>query len=255
MLALRTSYAQSIAQRFFNRDVPRFTYDGERLSEAAYRKLTTDGFDAVALDVDGARLRGISRSPLKKDAPWVVFFAGNGPALLAEARAFTLAIAPTRAFGVVTFAYRGFDGSTGSSSRATLLADAMAAYDHVRTRNRHVHIVGFSLGAMSAAHLAATRAPLTVSLLAPFTTIAIGPRSPFGRLLPGDRYSLLPSLTYPLAPVSVAHGDVDTVLPMSMGHEVAARVGTQLFEVEGTGHNDLLRDHRLIKWLRARVEK
>ena len=67
---------------------------------------------------DGARLRAISRSPLKKDAPWVVFFAGNGPALLAEARAFTLSLAPTRAVGVVTFAYRGFDGSTGSSSRA-----------------------------------------------------------------------------------------------------------------------------------------
>ena len=153
---------------------------------------------------------------------------------------------------VVVPEYRGYAGLGGTPGYEGSQDDARAAYALVRDTLAvpagRVTLYGHSLGAAIAAALAAEVAPRALLLESPFTSIrAMGaylltPRVPaLWRLiarLHWDTEALVAGLE---APVWVAHGARDGVIPARMGAAVhaAARVKGRLLVVPGAGHNDV----------------
>ena len=149
--------------------------------------------------------------------------------------------------------YRGYAGLGGTPSYEGSRRDALATYALVRTRlgvdARRIVFYGHSLGTAVAAELAAEHPPARLILVAPFTsardmaramvTPAVAVLWPFIGRVAFDTRARVASLN---VPVSVAHGDRDGVIPLSMGVAVhaAARVKGDLLVVRGAGHSDLV---------------
>jgi pimeloyl-ACP methyl ester carboxylesterase len=213
---------------------------------------------------EGVALRGLSRPPRAPARPWILFYQGNSnDRQLGEGQQFLEALAQGDDLGLAVVAWRGYDGSPGKPSGANLLSDAEAIYRWARTSARGpVHLIGFSLGTLPAAYVAARdpAAPASVALLAPFTQIQMVHPRAFARSLLADRLDEVPDLAHlgsarPQVPALVLHGDADPVLPVEMGRAAAAAVGTsaRLVVLPGAGHAELLGDARALRELRLHL--
>jgi fermentation-respiration switch protein FrsA (DUF1100 family) len=148
--------------------------------------------------------------------------------------------------------YRGYSGLSGAPDYVGSQRDARAALRVAREQlgvdsSRLVYF-GHSLGSAVAAELAAEHPPAALILLAPFSSARDMARAmpglPLGALWPTigrvhfDTRERVAALR---APVFVAHGDRDMVVPIWMGRDVyaAARVKGGLLLVRGAGHNDV----------------
>jgi pimeloyl-ACP methyl ester carboxylesterase len=248
------------------RGTPHFAYWTVPLSQSDCDALgARPRWRARSLELEGGVvLRGLERRPdgtspaspgrgRDTGAPWILFFPGNSPALLAEAQRFLDALVAEREWGAVVWAYRGFAGSGGQPSPNVLADDGWTAAEHLtRTegvRHDRIHLVGFSLGtsvatAVSARAAAASFASIT--LLAPLTEIDVRPA---GWWFGAHRYETLSHLAGMAGPTLVVHGGADAVLPPEGGRLIAARLGAhaRYVEVTGAGHVDLLQDPRAIE--------
>jgi uncharacterized protein len=153
---------------------------------------------------------------------------------------------------VVLPEYRGYDGITTPPSYASSALDARAALELVRD-SLHVspdHIVyfGHSLGTAVAAELTAVATPRALVLQAPFSTArAMAARmflpglTTFWRVISRVHFDTVARVHALHAPVWVAHGDRDLIIPVRMGREVydAAAQRGDLLIVHGAGHNDV----------------
>lgn len=204
----------------------------------------------LALDVPGARLSMLRLSV--PQARGVVFYLhGNAGSLQ---RWFTdLDFYRQAGFDLVMMDYRGFGKSSGRiESQPQLLDDVRAAWARVAGdyRGRRVVLVGRSLGSGLAAALAAdlakagTPADLTV-LISPYTSM---------RALAAEQYPwapVAPLLRYPLptgewlarvpdAPLLIAHGDADALIPVAHARALHAQHrGSQLVVVAGGTHSNV----------------
>lgn len=148
--------------------------------------------------------------------------------------------------------YRGYDGIAGPSTYATSAHDARAALTYVRDT---LHVppsntvyFGHSLGTAIAAELAAVQTPRSLVLQSPFSSAkAMAARmflpglTLFWRLVSRVHFDTIAHVHELDAPVWVAHGDRDIIIPVAMGRDVfaAAKVPGQLLIVHGAGHNDV----------------
>jgi fermentation-respiration switch protein FrsA (DUF1100 family) len=148
--------------------------------------------------------------------------------------------------------YRGYGGLTGTPSYEASQRDARAAWRAAREQlavdSSRIALYGHSLGTAVAAELAAEHAPAALVLLAPFTSardMARGlPFLPLAALwgtIGRVRFDTRAKVAALDAPVSVAHGDRDLVIPVRMGRAVyaSARKKGELLVVPGAGHNDV----------------
>jgi len=131
--------------------------------------------------------------------------------------------------------------------------DARAALEYVRdtmhVAPEQLSYFGHSLGTAIAAELAAFAPPKTLILQAPFSSaLAMGRRmfvpgvGLFWRFVSRVHFDTIERVRASVAPVWVAHGDNDFVIPVRMGREVfaAAAHKGELLIVHGAGHNDLV---------------
>lgn len=153
---------------------------------------------------------------------------------------------------VVIPEYRGYDRATGAPTYAASSLDARAAFLFVRDT---LHIApsnmvffGHSLGSAIATELAAAETPRALVLQSPFSTArAMAARmflpglTFFWRLVSRVHFDTIARVSGLKAPVWVAHGDRDIIIPVRMGREVfdAAAVKGELLIVPGAGHNDV----------------
>ncbi|MDP3890204.1 alpha/beta hydrolase [Nocardioides sp.] len=157
-----------------------------------------------------------------------------------------------RGFGVLLLDYRGYGGNPGSPSEEGLAADALAAAEELEARGHRPEqtiYVGESLGTGVVARLLATReaagrSPAGVLLRSPFPDLAeVGahhyPWLPVRTLL-RDRFEVTEHLRSSQVPVSVVHGDADSVVPSRLSAQVAAAVPHLVEELvlAGVDHND-----------------
>lgn len=185
-------------------------------------------------------------------APGVLIaFHGNAE-LAAWSVPWAAEVARRTGWAVVLPEYRGYGGLAGSPDYAGSRRDAQAALRMVRDQlavdSTPVAYFGHSLGSAVAADLAAEHAPAALILLAPFTSAR-----DMARAMPGlplgvlwgtigrvhfDTRARVAALD---APVFVAHGERDMVVPVGMGREVhaASRVKGELLLVPDAGHNDV----------------
>jgi pimeloyl-ACP methyl ester carboxylesterase len=148
--------------------------------------------------------------------------------------------------------YRGYGGLAGAPDYVGSQRDARATLRLVRDQlgvdSTRIAYFGHSLGSAVAAELAAEHPPAALILLAPFTSARDMARAMRGLPL-GALWGMIGRVHFDTrarvaaldAPVFVAHGERDAVVPVQMGRDVhaAARVKGQLLLVPGAGHNDV----------------
>jgi len=180
---------------------------------------------------------------------------GGGPVLLwshgnagniDSRRALLLALA-ARGLGVPAYDYRGYGRSEGSPSERGVYLDATAAFDDLVARGidpATIACFGESLGGAVSIEVATRRRCAAVIAVSTFTRLADVARRHYGPLgsLAGDRFDSLARLSRLSAPVLVAHGDQDEIVPFELGERLfaAAPEPKRFFRIAGADHNDAL---------------
>jgi uncharacterized protein len=203
--------------------------------------------EIVLATSDGERLIAWHVAP-RGDKPVVLYFQGNGGALMLRAMRFARLIADGA--GLLALSYRGYGGSTGRPSEAGLLRDAQAAYAFAAARYPAERLVlyGESLGTGVAVAVAAERKVGRLVLEAPFTSaLAVGVAAyPFlpVRLMMKDRFRSDERIAKVTAPVLVLHGARDEIVPIVYGERLYALIGApKKFVRFPDGHHSDLDDY------------
>ncbi|MEO9036403.1 MAG: alpha/beta hydrolase [Gemmatimonadaceae bacterium] len=169
---------------------------------------------------------------------------------------------------VVLPEYRGYDGLRGPPTYDGSRHDANAALKYVRdslgaSRDNLVYF-GHSLGSAVAAELAASDPPRSLILQSPFSSandmsrryLFVAPSFVLSRIS-RVHYNTVARVAALSAPVWVAHGEQDVIVPVSMGRAVfaAAREKGELLVLRNAGHNDVERagGAEYAAWLRRAI--
>ena len=228
-----------VASRLFGKKLLRFPY----LTGPAQSVLPA-GWDVRTLDVGGATLRYAVRPP-RGAATWLVFAPGNDERQLQQGATFLSRVAGEADVGLLTFAARGYDGSTGTPSPDVVEADALRVMEAVKLEPRDTTLIGYSLGSFTAVRAAAAwsrggRPPRKLVLLAAATELAMLPQVPWAKALQGDVYEQGSTLAGVTCPVEVQHGVADAALPPSMGEALAAQAKVKAVLLDGVDHAGIL---------------
>lgn len=193
----------------------------------------------------------------------ILVFHGNAD-LAAWQIPWAMELARRSGRAVLLAEFRGYGGLPGAPTYPGSRLDAQATYrvarDTLGVPPTRIALYGHSLGSAIAAELAREVDPEVLILVAPMTSV----RDMAHRISPTaillfwtglarvhyDTEAIVRSLD---APVWVAHGVHDEVIPVEMGRRVfaAAKVKGELLLVDAAGHNDLV-DHageRYWRWL------
>jgi pimeloyl-ACP methyl ester carboxylesterase len=204
------------------------------------------------------------RTPSTEPRTVVIAYHGNAD-LAAWLVPWGRELAERSGVDVLLAEYRGYGGIGGSPTYEGAAADALGALGYAQNdlRASRVVLFGHSLGSAVASDVAATmrlRPPAALVLQSPFTSA----REMAARMLVPpipwlwsrisrvhyDTRSIVAGLD---APVSVAHGSRDVVIPTRMGRQIhaAARRRGALLVVDGAGHNDVadVAGERYWRWL------
>ncbi|MES2985391.1 MAG: alpha/beta fold hydrolase [Pseudomonadota bacterium] len=152
-------------------------------------------------------------------APTVLYFHGNGGGLYRYASA--LAFLDKQHVHVVAMEYRGYPGALGSPSQRSIVRDAQALYDHLKTTQPGIALWGYSLGSGVATQLAATRPVTALVLEAPFTAAVdlAGEMFPYlpVQVLMRNSYRSRAVIGQINVPLFIMHGGADRVVPVAHG--------------------------------------
>lgn len=193
---------------------------------------------------DGQTLAGwyLPRRMGRAVAPALVYFGGNAE----DAADFLKQAKNFPDVSIVSVNYRGYGRSTGVPGEQALKDDALAVYDQaVVETGRPALVMGRSLGAGLAAHVAANREVLAALLVTPYDSllaVAKGhyPFMPVSYLL-RDQYDALADAAKALAPAMFITANLDGTIPPEHGRALynAWKGPKRLVNVHGAGHNDI----------------
>lgn len=196
----------------------------------------------------------------------VLFFHGNAGPL--THRAGVAARIAASGHGALLVDYRGYGLSGGSPSEAGLAEDARAAWRYlVEERGLspdRIAVAGHSLGAAVAARLAAEAGPGAVVLTGAFTSVPdlasdLYRWLPDGlfRGWPAERYEVADATTRIGAPLLVARGGLDHLVPRAQTRRVyeAAAGRAEWYEAPTAGHGDLWLDDAFWERLRPFLDR
>jgi fermentation-respiration switch protein FrsA (DUF1100 family) len=195
--------------------------------------------------VDGARqFAWVVKQP-ERHAPWVLFLHGNAATIASRVNIAHYARLRELGANVLAPEYRGFAGLDGVPSEHSLIADARAAYDYMRTAlgtpAERIIVYGWSLGSAVAVALAADVPSAAVILEgAPASLVAIGERQypwmPI-RLVMRNPFESIRRIDRVRAPLLFLHSPEDEIIPIDEGRKLydAARAPKTFVEVRG-GH-------------------
>lgn len=193
---------------------------------------------------DGQRLHAWYVPP--RDGGPVLLWSHGNAGNIDSRRALLLALA-ARGLGVLAYDYRGYGRSEGSPSERGVYLDATAAFDDLVTRGidpATIVCFGESIGGAVSIEVATRRRCGAVIAVSTFTRLADVARRHYGFLgsLAGDRFDSLARLPRVSAPVLVAHGDRDEIVPFELGERLFAAVPgpKRFFRISGADHNDAL---------------
>ncbi|KOR30019.1 hypothetical protein TI03_00655 [Achromatium sp. WMS1] len=113
--------------------------------------------------------------------------------------------------------YRGYGGSPGRPTEASLYKDALAVYDRIQTRHQTISVIGRSLGSGVATYVAANRPTNKLVLVTPFDSIeevaqTMYPFYPISWMLI-DKFDSLSRVLAIEAPTLILLSEQDRVVP------------------------------------------
>lgn len=218
---------------------------------AAYDRLVAPGGSENVWfnSADGTRLHGwFFRAEVQPEAATIVYFHGNGGNI--SNVGWVGQWFARRGFNVLLFDYRGYGASEGAvGSEAGLYADGDAAVAFVinekGARAKGVVLHGQSLGTTVVADVASRREVGVVILESGFSSASSVARDALPWLprwlhfLSRNRFESTRKLATVKAPILIAHGDPDPVIPTTEAHLLfaAANEPKQLLILRGGGHN------------------
>lgn len=212
---------------------------------------------------DGQRLEGFLVAPDEGNRGVLLCFHGNADLAVWQLE-WGREVARRSGHSVFLAEYRGYFGLGGKPTYRSSALDADAAYlaaiDATGVSAASVSFFGHSLGSAVAAELAVRVPPRRLLLQSPFTSalemvrVVIGrPLLPLWRRLSRVHFDTTRVVQSLAAPVSVAHGSRDRVVPVEMGRALysAARAKGALLIIPEAGHNDIpaAGGARYWKWL------
>lgn len=215
------------------------------------------GLEATSVRIPtegGEELAGWYR-PAEAGRPTILYHKGNTGSFGLEAQRFK-AFA-SAGFGFLAFDYRGFPASPSPAlSEATVLADALAAFDWLAARETDIVLWGRSLGASPATYVASRRDALALLLEAPFlSAVAVAAERywyfPVHALM-FDQFRSDLWMANVAEPVFVGHGTADATIGVHNGERLFALAlnGNELWIVPDADHDDLWESGL---WERARA--
>ena len=173
----------------------------------------------------------------------VLYFGGNGEDVSSSLGPLVAAF-PDRE--IVMLHYRGYGGSTGRPTEASITADAAGLFDKVHAAHPDVIVIGRSLGTGVAARLASTRPVARLVLVTPYDSLLGIAQRQFPvfpvRWLLIDKYEswrYVPGIT---APVLILQAESDEVIPAASTQRLQSRFPAgqaQLVMVPGASHNTI----------------
>jgi len=213
------------------------------LADPADKGLACVRVESVPM-ADGTRVTVWRAAPTRAGAPTVVYLHGNSSNVSARWKRFRQIL--DSGFGLYAPSYRGYAGSEGHPSEASLIADALEHYDRAADAGDPVILHGESLGTGVASAVAAERPGAALLVLeAPYTALvdmaaAQYPWLPVG-LLMKDPMPTRERIGKVSSPVMIVHGTEDRIIPVEHGRRLFERAAEpkELVIVDGAGHSDL----------------
>ena len=189
--------------------------------------------DKISVDIekvkiqtaDNIELLGWYHKKNLKDYKTLVYFHGNAGSL--ENRIHKLNHFQDMNINFLIIAWRGFNGNKGKPSERGLYVDGKSAIDWLIKKGvdeKNLILYGESLGTGVATHLAQNKNYAGVILETPFTSMIDAaknfyPYVPINFLLK-DKFENLKKIKNVSAPILVMHGEVDQIVPFSMGKKI-----------------------------------
>lgn len=198
----------------------------KRLADPAQAGLT--GLEELRLSTPDGQTLVAWHVAAKEGRPLILYFHGNGGALVDRLPRFRLFAAS--GYGLLAVSFRGYGGSTGAPTQEGLLSDGEAAYKEAQRRGYgpdRIVLVGESLGtgvatALAAAHDAAALVLDSAFLSAADVAAALYPIFPV-RYVMLDPFRSDLSIDKVKIPVLMVHGEADQVIPISSGRALFER--------------------------------
>ncbi len=212
------------------------------------------GVEARTVEVrraDGRRLEAYDARPAgaKEEGPVVLFLHGNAGNIALRAPLLGQFVRETGA-RTLMLDYSGFGRSEGSPSEAEVVADGVAAYDHLRSAGvpaGRIVLYGESIGGAVALEVAERREVAGVVVQSSFSSLSsmalrVYPWIPLSALLVRGSFRSADRAKGLKVPLLVAHGTRDSIIPFAEGRALhaAATPGSEFLAVEGADHNDFL---------------
>lgn len=196
---------------------------------------------------DGLSLYSWYKPASSPENPTIVWFHGNASNVYITA----MRTRPymENGYGLLAVEYRGYSGNPGSPTEQGLYADARAHIAWLMQNGvpeNNIVVYGESIGTGPAVQMAVEFPALrAVVLESPFTSTidAAAFHYPFApvKWLIKDRYENLSKIQNVKSPIVIVYGDLDGVIPHSMGAKLfkEAPEPKSLIVIPGGGHNNL----------------
>lgn len=211
--------------------------------------------DSIAIPWDTLRVAAADDTPVfllesrledEPDAPWAIFFHGNGLLVGSEACLARYRLLREAGFQVLAVEFRGYGMSgAGTPSEAGVYADGRAGWDYltqeVGVERERIVVYGWSLGAAIATHLASQVEPAGLITEGASTSLPDIAQGIYWwlpiRLIIKNRFENLARADSLALPWLLFHSRNDDVVPFSHAETLAVAGGdTQIVELD-TGHN------------------
>ena len=176
--------------------------------------------------------------------PTIVLYHGNAGS--ACDRSFYADIFTHAGYGYIIVEYVGYSNDSRKPTHDLIKNDVqnVVAYIH-ENHISNVTVVGESIGTGIASYHVSLQSPNKLLLISPFTNLADVAKNRFWfyptSILVDNAFDNVDNLNHYRNPVTIIHGDNDTIIPHELGQELFESLVTQkeFVTIQGAGHNDL----------------
>lgn len=178
------------------------------------------------------------------DKPLVVLYHGNAGS--ACDRKIYADIFTKAGYGYVVVEYTGYSNDPRIPSHETIKADVKNVVDYLASQHlTDITVVGESIGTAIASYHTSLSAPKKLLLISPMSSLADVASDRFWfyptNLLVDNAFDSVTLLQPYQNPVTIIHGNSDSVIPYKLGEKLFVSLSTQkeFVTIQGGDHNDL----------------